>query len=249
MTKLAEQVRGVSVTGRERLFEAVGVQHFAAAHVERLAVGIAAVVARGEPVLDQPDPAFVDAHLAAGDAGLGEADEARLAPFAAPAGRRCGRARLRASPSSGRARCGGRRSPRAAGRRWCSRRDRLSSSSACPGLDRRLLPEQGEGELVARVEERDGRLALAASRRQCPAFPRHSAGLCARDRRAPASRPRRKPRRGRARRRRTGADRSRRWSAISARTAARARRPHACASPSVVRSGMLDMGSSGRNLR
>src|SRR6266851_10240153 len=39
---------------------------------------MAAVVARGEPVLDQADAAFVDAHLAAGDPRLGERDEARL---------------------------------------------------------------------------------------------------------------------------------------------------------------------------
>src|SRR6516164_10820495 len=40
-------------------------------------IGIAAVVARGETVFDQADPAFVDAHLAARDPGLGEADETR----------------------------------------------------------------------------------------------------------------------------------------------------------------------------
>ena len=66
------------VTGRDACSNRFRVQHFAAPHMERLAVGIAAIVARGEPVLDQPDPAFVDAHLSTGDAGLGEADETRL---------------------------------------------------------------------------------------------------------------------------------------------------------------------------
>ena len=66
------------VTGLSARLEAVGVEHLAAAHVERLLVGVAPVVARGEAVLDEADAAFVDAHLAAGDARLGQADEARL---------------------------------------------------------------------------------------------------------------------------------------------------------------------------
>ena len=60
-----------------RLIKSLRVQHLAAAHVERLLIGIAPVVARGETVFDQADPAFVDAHFSAGDPGLGEADEAR----------------------------------------------------------------------------------------------------------------------------------------------------------------------------
>ena len=134
MTKLAEQVRGVRRHRRRPLLEAFRVQHLPAAHVERFAIGIAAVVARCQPVLDQADAALVHAHLAARDPGLGQADEARTCPCAVLSAPRCARARPRASPSSGRARYGDRRSPRARGRMWCSRPARPAAVSSPPVL-------------------------------------------------------------------------------------------------------------------
>src|SRR5438093_547435 len=53
-------------------------RQLASAHMKRFLVRIAAIVTRGETVFDQGDPAFVYAHFSAGDAGLGEAHEARL---------------------------------------------------------------------------------------------------------------------------------------------------------------------------
>src|SRR5262249_57556835 len=58
-------------------FKPLRVQHLAAPRVERLLIGVAAVVARGETVFDQADAAFVDPHFPAGDPGFGEADETR----------------------------------------------------------------------------------------------------------------------------------------------------------------------------
>ena len=61
-----------------RILEALRIQHLPAAHVKRILVRIAAIVARGETVFDETDAAFVDPHFSAGDPGLGEAHEARL---------------------------------------------------------------------------------------------------------------------------------------------------------------------------
>src|SRR3984893_14220107 len=63
---------------KHRLVQRLRIEHLAAAHVERLAIGMTPVSARSEPVLDEADAAFVDAHLAAGDPGFRETDEARL---------------------------------------------------------------------------------------------------------------------------------------------------------------------------
>ncbi len=62
----------------QRLIQGPRIKHLTAAHVERLAVGIAAVVARRQSILDETYAAFVHAHLSAGDPGFGEADEAWL---------------------------------------------------------------------------------------------------------------------------------------------------------------------------
>ena len=126
-------------------------------------VRIAAIVAGGEPVLDQADPAFVDAHFSARDAGLGKADETRLprsprlqdegasvhafqpVPVLAEPGMAIlGHLGLEAKSGA------------------AVRPD--FEKLARPGsLLRRLLPEQRERQLVARIEQGDGLLALAGA--------------------------------------------------------------------------------------
>ena len=202
------------------LVEALGIQHLPAAYVERRPIGIAAVVARGQAVLDEADPAFVHAHLAAGDPGLGEADEARL--VLAPGVQHEGApvhalepVPVLAEPGVA---IGG--DLAAAGRTWCSRRPRPHTS--CFALSRRLLAEQGECELIACIEQRDRHFALAGAFGNPAASPRHRRGS---RRRSPcAMRPlRRRPRRGRGPTPRTGADRSRHCPRPPAQTAGHAR--------------------------
>ena len=152
--------------------------------MERLAIGIAAIVARGEPVLDQPDPAFVDTHLATGDASLGEADEARLA--LSPRLQDEGAAMHAFEPIPVLAEPGvaivGRRGREAEGGAAVGPDfEKLASPGS---LLCRLLPEQGERQLIARIEEGDGLLALAAAFGNAAHF-LGIAGALRRDRLAP----------------------------------------------------------------
>ena len=145
-----------------RLVESLGVQHLPAADMERRAIGIAAVMARGQAVLDQADPAFVDAHLAAGDPGLGEADEARL--VLAPGAQHEGAPMHAFEPvpvlaEPGVAIGGYLRLEAEGGAAVGADLQQLSRGTWL----RRLLSEQGESELIARIEQRDGRFALAAA--------------------------------------------------------------------------------------
>src|SRR5262249_54505180 len=106
-----------------RILEALRIQHLPAAHVKRILVRIAAIVARGEAVFDETPPHSLTPIFPPAIPASVRHTKLGCALRRAVA-RKCAHARLRASPSSGRARCGGRRSPQAAGRRWCSRRAR-----------------------------------------------------------------------------------------------------------------------------
>src|SRR5207247_9433877 len=133
-------------------------QYLAAAHVKRVSVTIAAVMARGQTILDQADTAFVHAHLAAGDAGLGEADEARFALAAHAQDERaamhpCEPIPILAGPAVAIGGGIGREPERGAA--VGSEREQLALA--------RFLPKQGERQLVARIDERNARFALAAA--------------------------------------------------------------------------------------
>src|SRR5215831_13493194 len=145
-----------------RLIKSLHIEHLAAAYMERLLIGIAAVVARGETVFDHADPAFVDPHFSAGDPSLGEADETRL-PLS-PRAQHEGAAMhafepVPVLPEPGVA-IGGRLGQEAErGAAVEAEFEQLSLRRAllC------LLAEQREGELVARIEQRDGVFALPAA--------------------------------------------------------------------------------------
>ncbi len=152
----------------DRILAAFGVQHLPAAHVERRSVGIAAVVARCEPVLDQGDATLVHAHLAARDAGLGQADEART--VAAPSFQHQGSPVHALEPIPVLAEPG----MAIGGRLGCE-----AECGAAVGPYRqqpallplgRFLSEQGEGELIARIEKRNDHVVLAGAFGNSPHF-------------------------------------------------------------------------------
>src|SRR5499427_5736470 len=137
-----------------RVLKSLRVQHLAAPHVERLLVGIAAVVARGETIFDQADPALVDPHFAAGDPGLGETDETRR--FLSPGAQHEGASMHAFEPVPVLPEPGV-----AIGGRLGQEAERGAAVEAefeqlfRPRLLLRLLAEQREGELVARIEQRN----------------------------------------------------------------------------------------------
>src|SRR6516162_3726347 len=123
--------------------------------MKRLATRVTAVIAGSKTVLNEPDAAFVDVHLAAGDAGLGEADEARLslalsAHHEGAAVDACKPVPVLAEPGMAIRGGGGRQTERGA----------TVGRGGKHFLAHRLFAEEREGELIPGIEKRNRHLAL-----------------------------------------------------------------------------------------